>query len=56
MQKDMTDYIVTLLETYTKTTKKIKLPHDVAGIAICFREIAEQMKQETMEEISAQFA
>lgn len=89
MEKIMTDYIVTLLETYTKTTKKIRLlhyelqhcgiispeetiemmslsrrencadtdlPHNVAGIAMCFREITEQMNREAMEEISAQFA
>ncbi len=88
MEQKMTDYIVTLLETYTKTTKKIRLlhyelqhcgvispeetiemmslsrrencadtdlPHNVAGIAMCFREIAEQMNRETLEEISAQF-
>ena len=91
MEKKMTDYIVTLLETYTKTTRKIRLlhyelqhcgvispeetiemmslsrrencadadidfPRNVAGIAMCFREITEQMNRETMEEISAQFA
>ena len=89
MEKKMTDYIVTLLETYTKTTKKIRLlhyelqhcgvispeetiemmslsrrencadinlPRNVAGIAMRFREITEQMNRETMEEISAQFA
>ena len=88
MEKKMTDYIVTLLETYTKTTRKIRLlhyelqhcgavspeetiemmslsrrencadtdlPHDVAGIAMCFREIAEQMNQEAAKEVSAQF-
>lgn len=89
MEKDMTEYILTLLETYTKTTNKIRLlhyemqhcraiipeetiemmslsrhesctdndfPHSVAGIAMCFREITEQMNRETAEEISAQFA
>ena len=83
----MTDYIVMLLETYAKTTNKIKLlyyelqhcgaitpeetiemmslahrenyvntnlPHDVAGIAACFREITEKMNQETIAELSVQ--
>ena len=89
MEKKMADYIVTLLETYTKTTRKIRLlhyelqhcgvispeetiemmslsrrenyadtdlPHNVAGIAMCFRQITEQLNREAMEEISAQFA
>lgn len=88
MENEMTDYILTLLENYAKTTRKIDLlryelqhcnivspeemiaalamsrrendsdsryPHDVAGIAMCFREITDRLNQDASDEAAAQY-
>lgn len=88
MENEMTGYILTLLENYAKTTKKIELlryelqhcnivspeemietlalsrrennpdssyPHDVAGIAMCFREITDRLNKDASNEVAAQY-
>ena len=88
MENEMTDYILTLLENYAKTTRKIDLlryelqhcnivspeemiaalamsrrendsdsryPHDVAGSAMCFREITDRLNQDASDEAAAQY-
>ena len=88
MENEMTGYILTLLENYAKTTRKIDLlryelqhcnivspeemiealamsrrendsdsryPHDVAGIAMCFREVTDRLNKDASNEAAAQY-